>query len=282
MSISIKKLNYVYDPESPFSVAALEDVDFSVQDGEYVCILGHTGSGKSTLVQHLNGLLKPTSVEEMLVEGVDLTVKKPDMKTVRQKVGMVFQYPEYQLFEETVLEDVSFGPKNMGLPNEEVEKRAKEALALVGVGEELFSASPFELSGGQKRRVAIAGVLSMKPKVLVLDEPIAGLDPLGKAEILSVIDQYHKKYNATIIMISHNIDDVVEVADRIVVMHKGRKALDGKTEEVFSQHERLLELGLELPSVCELVYRLNLLGKNIPTTICRIDDLVQFVSGVKK
>ncbi len=282
MSISIKNLNYIYDPDSPFSVAALENVSLEIQDSEFVCIVGHTGSGKSTLVQHLNGIIKPTSVDEMIIEGVDLKSKKPDYKLLRQKVGMVFQYPEYQLFEQTVRLDIGFGPKNMGLTKEEIDERVLESAQIVGLSENLLEMSPFELSGGQKRRAAIAGVLSMRPEVLVLDEPIAGLDPKGKNEILQVINNYHKKYNATIIMISHNMDDIVEVADRVIVMHKGKKALDGSPKEVFSQFDKILSLGLELPMVSSLVKKLNEQGKNIPCDICKINELVEYVSGVKK
>lgn len=282
MSISIKNLNHIYDPDSPFSVAALENVDLTVEDGEFVSIIGHTGSGKSTLVQHLNGILKPTSVDEMIIEGIDLTVKKPDYKTLRQRVGMVFQYPEYQLFEQTVRLDIGFGPKNMGLTEEEIEERVLESAQLVGLDETVLQMSPFEISGGQKRRAAIAGVLSMRPGVLVLDEPIAGLDPKGKAEILQVINNYHRKYNATIIMISHNMDDIVEVADRVVVMHKGKKTLDGTPNEVFKKQDVILQLGLELPIVSALIRKLNEHGKNIPLDICRINEFVNYVSGVKK
>ena len=281
MSINIKNLNYIYDETSPFAVAALEGVDFSVSDGEFVSIIGHTGSGKSTLVQHLNGILKPTSVDEMIIEGIDLTVKKPDYKTLRQKVGMVFQYPEYQLFAETVALDIGFGPKNMGLSEEEIDERVNESMALVNLSPETGEMSPFELSGGQKRRAAIAGVLSMRPKVLVLDEPIAGLDPLGKTEILSVIKEYHKKYNATIIMISHNMDDIAEISDRVIVMHKGKKALDGTPNEVFKEEETISQLGLELPTVSRLISELNKRGKNIPQT-AKIDEFISYLSGVKK
>ncbi len=281
MSINIKNLNYIYDETSPFAVAALDGVDFSVSDGEFVSIIGHTGSGKSTLVQHLNGILKPTSVDEMIIEGIDLTVKKPDYKTLRQKVGMVFQYPEYQLFAETVALDIGFGPKNMGLSEEEIDERVNESMALVNLSPETREMSPFELSGGQKRRAAIAGVLSMRPKVLVLDEPIAGLDPLGKSEILSVIKEYHKKYNATIIMISHNMDDIAEISDRVIVMHKGKKALDGTPDEVFKEEEIISQLGLELPTVSRLISELNKRGKNIPQT-AKIDKFISYLSGVKR
>lgn len=282
MSIKIKNLNHIYDAQSPFFVAALENVDFSVEDGEFVSIIGHTGSGKSTLVQHLNGILKPTSADEMIIEGVDLLQKKPDLKTLRQRVGMVFQYPEYQLFAETVALDIGFGPKNMGLSQEEIESRIDESMELVRLPKSVKELSPFELSGGQKRRAAIAGVLSMRPKVLVLDEPIAGLDPIGKAEILSVISDYHKKHNATIIMISHNMDDIAEISHRVVVMNQGRKCLDGTPEEVFENKEKILQLGLELPTVSNLVHALNERGKNIPQTICKIDELVKYLSGVAK
>ena len=282
MSISIKNLTHIYDPTSPFKVDALNSVSLSVADGEYLAIIGHTGSGKSTLVQHLNGILKPTSVEEMMIEGIDLTEKKPDYKTLRQRVGMVFQYPEYQLFAETVFDDIAFGPKNMGFDDEEIKNRVKESMALVKLPESVSEMSPFELSGGQKRRAAIAGVLSMRPKVLVLDEPIAGLDPLGKAEILSLIREYREKYSATVIMISHNMDDIVEEADRVIVMHKGTKALDGTPQEVFSLWTKIEELGLELPTVCALNKALNGKGIKIPSEICRIDELVQFLWEVKK
>jgi len=281
MSISIKNLNYIYDETSPFAVAALNGVDLSVKDGEFLSIIGHTGSGKSTLVQHLNGLLKPTSADEMMVEGVDLLAKKPEYKALRQKVGMVFQYPEYQLFAETVAKDIGFGPKNMGLSEEEIDERVKESMALVNLPEEVREMSPFELSGGQKRRAAIAGVLSMRPKVLVLDEPIAGLDPLGKKEILELIKEYHKKYNATIIMISHNMDDIAEISDRVIVMHKGKKALDGTPNEVFSEEETITSLGLELPTVSRLISALNKRGKNIPQT-AKIDQFISYLSEVKK
>lgn len=281
MSINIKNLNYIYDETSPFAVAALNGVDFSVKDGEFLSIIGHTGSGKSTLVQHLNGILKPTSADEMIIEDIDLLAKKPDYKTLRQKVGMVFQYPEYQLFAETVALDIGFGPKNMGLSEKEIEERVNESMELVKLPQEVKEMSPFELSGGQKRRAAIAGVLSMRPKVLVLDEPIAGLDPLGKTEILSLIKEYHKKYNATIIMISHNMDDIAEISDRVIVMHKGKKALDGTPDEVFKEEEVITSLGLELPTVSRLIFELNKRGKNIPPT-AKIDKFISYLSGVRK
>ena len=281
MSISIKNLNYVYDSDSPFFVAALNNVDIEIKDGEFVSIIGHTGSGKSTLVQHFNGILKATSAEKMVIEGINLLEKKPDYKLLRQKVGMVFQYPEYQLFAETVFDDIAFGPKNMGFSEEEILERVKESMALVKLPEKVENMSPFELSGGQKRRAAIAGVLSMRPKTLVLDEPIAGLDPLGKAEILALIKDYHEKYNATIIMISHNMDDIAQISDRVIIMHKGEKALDGTPDEVFCDEEKILSLGLELPTVSKLIFELNRRGKNIPFT-AKAEKFIENLTGVKK
>ena len=282
MSIYINHLNHVYNPDSPFSVAALEDVSLTVEDGEYVCIIGHTGSGKSTLVQHFNGILKPSSCEKMIIEGVDLLEMKPDLKLLRRRVGMVLQYPEYQLFEQTVEEDIAFGPKNLGFSPEEIEQCISESMEMVGLEQALRKSSPFELSGGQKRRAAIAGVLSMRPKLLVLDEPIAGLDPKGKREILEVIEKYRKKNSATVIMISHNMDDIVKVADRVIVMHKGKKAMDGTPTEIFSHQEEIVALGLGLPVVSRLVQRLNEKGKNIPASICRSEELVAYITGEKK
>lgn len=282
MSIYIEHLNHVYNPDSPFAVAALEDVSLTVEDGQYVCIIGHTGSGKSTLVQHFNGILKPSSCEKMIIEGVDLAEKKPDLKLLRRRVGMVFQYPEYQLFEQTVEADIAFGPKNLGFSAEETEQAVSESMEMVGLEPALRKSSPFELSGGQKRRAAIAGVLSMRPNVLVLDEPIAGLDPKGKREILEVIDKYRQKNGATVIMISHNMDDIVKVADRVIVMHKGKKAMDGTPAEVFSRQEEILALGLGLPVVSRLVRRLNEMGKSIPTSICRSEELIAYITGEKK
>ncbi len=282
MSIEIKNLNFIYDAESPFASHALENVSLNVSDGEFLCIIGHTGSGKSTLVQHLNGITKPSSCDVLNVEGIDLLTKKPDYKSLRQRVGMVFQYPEYQLFEETVKKDIAFGPKNMGLSDGEIDERVEESMLLTGLDPSLRDISPFELSGGQKRRAAIAGVISMRPKVLVLDEPIAGLDPKGKREILEVIKKYKEKYNATVIMISHNMDDIAEIASRVIVMHKGKKALDGTPESVFSDFNKISELGLELPTVSALIKSLNEKGKRIPTNICKINDLIKYVTGVKK
>lgn len=282
MSISIKNLNYIYDASSPFSSAALKDVSLEIADGEFVCIIGHTGSGKSTLIQHLNGLLNPSSAEKLLVEGIDLLEKKPDKKALRKRVGMVFQYPEYQLFEQTVFEDIAFGPKNLGFSQEEIKQHVLLSMKQVGLDESICEVSPFELSGGQKRRVAIAGVLAMQPKVLILDEPIAGLDPKGKAELLAMIQNYHKEYNATIIMISHNMDDIVKVADRVIVMHKGVKALDGTPKQVFADHDKILSLSLDLPTVSALVAEMRKNGKDIPEDILTKEELIEFLTGEAK
>ncbi len=281
MPISIKKLEHIYDEGSTFSVAAIKDVDLEIGENEFVCILGHTGSGKSTLVQHLNGILKFSSAEKAVVADIDLKAKKPDMKNLRRRVGMVFQYPEYQLFEQTVYDDIAFGPKNMGMSEEEIKKAVKESMRIVGLDESCEQVSPFELSGGQKRRCAIAGVLSMSPQILVLDEPIAGLDPKGKKEISEVIKKYHREKGATVIMITHNMDDAVSVADRIIVMHKGNKVLDGTPKQVFSRDD-LDSYGIGLPTASKIVRELNLRGWNIPTDICTKDELVDFISGVKK
>jgi len=276
MSIIIKNLCYTYGTGSLFEVAALLDVNLEINDGEYVGLIGHTGSGKSTLAQHLNGLLRPSS-GEIMVEGIDLTNKKADLMAVRQRVGLVFQYPEYQLFEETIYKDIAFGPKNLKLPEAEIKERVYEAMTLVGLDHSLAERSPFELSGGQKRRAAIAGVLSMRPKTLVLDEPIAGLDPQGKKEILTLIDQYHEQYGATIVIISHNMDDIAKVADRVVVMNKGTKAMDGTPKEIFSRHDELLGMGLGLPQMAEVVRELNKRGKNVPTDIITQDQLFAYI-----
>lgn len=281
MPISIRKLEHIYDEGSTFSVDAIKDVDLEVGENEFVCILGHTGSGKSTLVQHLNGILKFSSAEKAVVADIDLKAKKPDMKTLRRRVGMVFQYPEYQLFEQTVFEDIAFGPKNMGMSEEEIKKAVKESMHIVGLDENCEQTSPFELSGGQKRRCAIAGVLSMNPQILVLDEPIAGLDPKGKNEILEVIKNYRREKKATVIMITHNMDDAVSIADRIIVMHKGKKVLDGTPKEVFSRDD-IDSFLVGLPTAGKIVRELNLRGWNIPKDICTKEELVDFISGVKK
>ena len=251
---------------------AIQDINLDIQDGEIVAVIGHTGSGKSTLLQHLNGLLKATT-GTIKIGDVDITQPGTLMRDIRRKVGLVFQYPEYQLFEETVSKDVAFGPKNLGLSDEEIEKRVEEAIQLVGLDyEEVKDRSPFELSGGQKRRVAIAGVIAMKPQVLILDEPTAGLDPGAHKEILSMIRNIHDRENNIIIFVSHNMGDVAELADRIMVMDHGRLLMMGTPQEVFSQKEKLEEIGLSVPPVRALTDDLRASGIHLPENILSIEE----------
>lgn len=264
MPIEIKQLKHVYMPGSPFETAALNELSLTIHDGEFVGVIGHTGSGKSTLIMHLNGLLKPTS-GTVIVDGLDLSSGKEQLREVRRRVGLVFQYPEYQLFEETVLKDVMFGPKNQGLSDEEAEKCAREALRMVGLTDEkLYSASPFELSGGQKRRAAIAGVVAMKPQTLILDEPAAGLDPRGREEILSLVKRIHENGAKTLIMVSHSMTDVSRLCSRILVLSHGSLVADGTPREVFSDTEAIREAGLELPECARLAERLREEGFPVP------------------
>ena len=264
MPIEIKQLKHVYMPGSPFETAALNELSLTIHDGEFVGVIGHTGSGKSTLIMHLNGLLKPTS-GTVIVDGLDLSSGKEQLREVRRRVGLVFQYPEYQLFEETVLKDVMFGPKNQGLSDEEAEKCAREALRMVGLTDEkLYSASTFELSGGQKRRAAIAGVVAMKPQTLILDEPAAGLDPRGREEILSLIRRIHENGARTLIMVSHSMTDVSRLCSRILVLSHGSLVADGTPREVFSNTTAIREAGLELPECARLAERLREEGFPVP------------------
>lgn len=272
MSIIAKGLNFVYNPKSPFEKDALKDVTVNIEDGETVCIIGHTGSGKSTFVQHLNGLIRVQS-GSLVVEGIDLSVKKPDLKQVRSKVGLVFQYPEYQLFADTVYKDVAFGPVNMKLPEEEVGERVKEALRLVGLDPEIFGEkSPFELSGGEKRRVALAGIIAMRPRVLVLDEPTAGLDPRGKKEILKLVSELKKQTVSTVIMINHDMNEVAEYATKVAVMNDGRLVRYTSPGELFKEEEFLESIGLELPFAVREAGLLR--EKGIPVGDCiTVDEL---------
>lgn len=276
MSITIKHLSHIYAPGTPFEYAALSDVCLEIPDGQYVAVIGHTGSGKSTLIQHLNGLIRPTS-GSITVQGIDLTEKKVPLRELRRRVGLVFQYPEYQLFEETVAKDVAFGPGNLGLSQEEITERVNEALNLVGLPESVAEMSPFDLSGGQKRRAAIAGVLSMRPEVLVLDEPIAGLDPLGRHEILSLVENYRRKYGATVILVSHNMDDVADIAERVIVMNKGAVALDGSPRQVFSQTEQMRSMGLDVPQVAILADLLRSRGMDVPQGIITEQEMLGYL-----
>lgn len=272
MSIIAKGLNFVYNPKSPFEKDALKDVTVNIDDGETVCMIGHTGSGKSTFVQHLNGLIRVQS-GSLVVEGIDLSVKKPDLKQVRSKVGLVFQYPEYQLFADTVYKDVAFGPVNMKLPEEEVGERVKEALRLVGLDPEIFGEkSPFELSGGEKRRVALAGIIAMRPRVLVLDEPTAGLDPRGKKEILKLVSELKKQTVSTVIMINHDMNEVAEYATKVAVMNDGRLVRYTSPGELFKEEEFLESIGLELPFAVREAGLLR--KKGIPVGDCiTVDEL---------
>lgn len=260
--LEVKNLNYIYSAGTPFEHKALDDISFSVRRGEFVGIIGHTGSGKSTLMQQLNGLLKPTS-GTVLLEGQDIWADKKQTRQARFRVGLVFQYPEYQLFEETVYKDIAFGPGNMGLSPEEIDCRVREAAGFVGLTEQQLEASPFDLSGGQKRRVAIAGVIAMEPEVLILDEPTAGLDPVGRAEILGNIQAYRKAKNATIMMVSHSMEDVARLTDRLLVMNGSRLAMDAPPSEVFTHAGELVEMGLSIPQVTQVFLELRKLGLDV-------------------
>lgn len=271
MSIKIKKLNHIYSEGTPFKKQALKDVDLEIKSGEFIGLIGHTGSGKSTLIQHINRLLKPKS-GLVIVDDQDINDAKLHLKNVRQKVGLVFQYPEHQLFETTVYNDVAFGPKNMGIQGEALEKRIAYALSKVGLGTDYYEKSPFELSGGQKRRVAIAGVLAMKPKILILDEPTAGLDPKGRDEILDEIKKLHDEEGITIILVSHSMEDIAKYVNRIVVMDKGEIRLDDTNKNVFMEIDLLESMGLAAPNVTYLMRALNKRGIAVSEEVITIDE----------
>lgn len=260
--LEVKNLTYIYSAGTPFEHKALDDISFSVERGEFIGIIGHTGSGKSTLMQQLNGLLKPTS-GTVLLDGQDIWSDKKLTRQARFRVGLVFQYPEYQLFEETVYKDIAFGPKNMGLSAEEVDRRVREAAGFVGLTEQQLEVSPFDLSGGQKRRVAIAGVIAMEPEVLILDEPTAGLDPVGRSEILGNIQAYRKAKNATIMMVSHSMEDVARLTDRLLVMNGSKLAMDAPPAQVFTHAEGLTQMGLNIPQVTQVFLELKKLGLDV-------------------
>jgi len=275
MSIKIKNLTHIYMPKTPFEKKAIDDVSLEIKQGEFVALIGHTGSGKSTLIQHINGLLKPTS-GSLLIDDIDITVKKVKLTNIRKKVGLVFQYPEYQLFEETIEKDIAFGPQNLGLDNDEINKRVQRAMKIVGLNyEEYKDKSPFEISGGQKRRVAIAGVVAMEPKVLILDEPTAGLDPKGRDDILSKIVELYKQNDMTIILVSHSMEDVAKVANRIIVMDSGKCILDGTPAKIFKEIEILESVGLAVPQVTYLIRELRNKGFNISEDIFTIEKAKQ-------
>ena len=271
MSIKIENLTYVYMPKTPFEKKALDNVSLEIEDGEFLAVIGHTGSGKSTLIQHLNGLLKPAS-GKIYVDGTDITDKDTKLVDIRKKVGLVFQYPEYQLFEETIAKDIAYGPSNLGLNEDELLKRVKKSMEMVGLNyEEYKDISPFELSGGQKRRVAIAGVIAMEPKVLILDEPTAGLDPAGRDDILEQIKLLHEKYNMTIILVSHSMEDVGKLAEKIIVMNDGHIEIQGKPKEVFREIDTLERIGLAVPQVTYLMRELKRKGFNVSEDIFTVE-----------
>lgn len=274
--IIVEKLRHVYSAGTPFEVAAIEDIDLTIPQGQLVGVIGHTGSGKSTFIQHLNALLSPSS-GKIYCGGQDINESKLSRRDVKHQVGLVFQYPEYQLFEETVYKDIAFGPKNMKLSQEEIDQRVREAAGFVGVEEELFEKSPLELSGGQKRRIAIAGVIAMRPGVLILDEPTAGLDPLGCRQILDNICAYREKTGATVILVSHNMDDVARIAERIIVFSHGRVVMDGSAGEVFSRAEELIAIGLDVPRATALAMALKKQGMALPDGIYTHEQLLAAV-----
>ena len=277
--LQVKNLNYIYSIGTPFEHQALKDVSFCVHRGEFIGIIGHTGSGKSTLMQQLNGLLKPTS-GSVILDGQDIWSDKKLTRQARFRVGLVFQYPEYQLFEETVYKDIAFGPGNMELPRQEIDRRVREAAGFVGLTDEQLLSSPFDLSGGQKRRVAIAGVIAMEPEVLILDEPTAGLDPAGRAEILGNIESYRKAKNATIMMVSHSMEDVARLTDRLMVMNGSQLAMDGTPGEVFTQAERLVEMGLNIPQVTQVFLRLRKMGLPVEN-VYTLEQAVEALKALK-
>lgn len=272
MSIKIENLTHIYMPKTPFEKKALDNINLTIEDGEFLALIGHTGSGKSTLIQHLNGLLEASS-GNILVDNIDITNKETKLTDIRKKIGLVFQYPEYQLFEETIEKDIAFGPNNLGLSSEEVSNRVKKSMEMVGLDYEAYrNVSPFDLSGGQKRRVAIAGVIAMEPKVLILDEPTAGLDPKGRDDILEQIKILHQEYKMTIVLVSHSMEDVANLAERIVVMNKGKIALLGKPAEVFKNIDILESIGLAVPQVTYLMKALREKGFEVSDNIFTIEQ----------
>ena len=278
--LETRELTHTYSLGTPFQSDAIHHIDLSVYPGEFVGIIGHTGSGKSTLIQHLNGLLKPTG-GDVLLGGKSIWRDKKATREARFRVGLVFQYPEYQLFEETVYKDISFGPKNMGLSSEEIDRRVRQAAEFVGIPEENLEKSPFELSGGQKRRVAIAGVIAMEPEVLILDEPTAGLDPVGREGILSNIRDYQKERNATILMVSHSMEEIASNVDRLIVMDHGRIAMSGTPGEVFSHAEELTKIGLAVPVITQVFLRLKELGAPVDPSVYTVEQAKEAILRIR-
>ncbi len=271
MALKLDHVNYIYDADTEMAHVALKDVSLEIGNGEFIGLIGHTGSGKSTLVTHLNGLVKPTS-GQVLFDGHDINEKDYDRKKLRSKVGLVFQYPEHQLFETDVFADVCFGPKNLGLSKDEIEKRAYEALRMVGLSDDFYKQSPFDLSGGQKRRVAIAGVLAMEPEILVLDEPTAGLDPKGKNEILDLLKNLHEEKGITVVLVSHSMEDVANYVDRIIVMDHGQVQFDDEPKKVFASYKELEKMGLAAPQVTYIMKDLKEKGFNVDDTVTTIEE----------
>ena len=278
--LEVKNLTHTYGEGTPFCSVAVSNINFVVHRGEFVGIIGHTGSGKSTLIQHLNGLLKPTS-GEILLDGRSIWSDKKYTRQARFRVGLVFQYPEYQLFEETVYKDIAFGPKNMGLSQQEIDDRVRRAAGFVGVPEENLSKSPFELSGGQKRRVAIAGVIAMEPDVLILDEPTAGLDPAGREGILANIRAYQKAQNATIIMVSHSMEEIASNVDRLIVMNHGTIAMEGTPRQIFARAEELHSINLDIPQITKLFLKLRDLGVSVDTSVYTVEQAKAAILSMK-
>ena len=278
--MQVKNLSYVYSAGTPFEHKALDNVNFTIHRGEFVGIIGHTGSGKSTLMQQLNGLLKPTA-GQVLRNGGDIWADKQTTRQARFRVGLVFQYPEYQLFEETVYKDIAFGPKNMGLSQQEIDRRVREAAGFVGITERQLQSSPFDLSGGQKRRVAIAGVIAMEPELLILDEPIAGLDPVGRAEILGNIESYRRAKNATVMMVSHSMEDVARMTDRLLVLYNSRLAMDAPPAQVFSRAQELINMGLDIPRVTQIFLDLKNKGLDVDS-VYTIEQAVDCLTRLKE
>ena len=279
--LQVQHLTHTYSVGTPFQRSAVEDMSFDVYDGEFLGIIGHTGSGKSTLIQHLNGLLRPTS-GQILLHGKDIWAEPKKIRDVRFQVGLVFQYPEYHLFEETVYKDISFGPKNMGLDEAEIDRRVHEAADFVGLDPALLERSPFELSGGQKRRVAVAGVMAMKPRILVLDEPAAGLDPEGRDDILSEVKEYHKKTGTTVLLVSHSMEDIAKYANRVLVMSNKKIAMYDTVEKVFARAPELLELGLSVPQVTKIFLKLREMGVDVPADVYTIPYAVKMILEAKR
>ena len=283
MSIILDKVNYVYSADTAYQIKALKNVNLKIEDGQFIGVIGHTGSGKSTLIQHLNGLIKATS-GSIYFHGKDIYDEDFDLRELRNRVGLVFQYPEHQLFEVSVIEDVKYGPKNLGLDNLEIEMRSFEALKMIGIGDDLLDASPFALSGGQKRRVAIAGVLAMKPKILILDEPMAGLDPAGRDEILDLVARMHRERNMTVILVSHSMEDVAKYVERIIVMNHGQVMFDDTPKEVFRHYKELETIGLAAPQVTYLMHELKEHGLSVDTEATTVEEarasLMQALTGI--